>query len=541
MLRKSIKKVASVILAIALMVTYVPVVAIAADEEPITAESYQALIDEVSAAETALAEAEAALEEAEKNLAVEAEEIKDAKAVYDLAVEEYEKVKSAIAEAEAAYEGAKAEYDAATEELKAEAEAKLALATEDLDAAKLLEGDAETAMELAEQTWGEVCEASGYTAAETEKNEAEAAKLLAEEALAEAKAVLEAMEARLTQVRFFLEKGYDNARNVTKWEEFGTGLAYKEADGTYTIIIMPEDVEADIEAGNIVEVKQSIVNNKLHIDYKKTDTSVTANFYILKEGKEIPENPLDSQPSYNYNLVGSATIDTGFNAILGEGNIPAWIQDFQFDLTGSETAKYVWYCIKEETNDGWHVDGYLLSEDTTTPDGGDTTPDDGDTTPDGGTTTPDGGDTTPDGGTTTPDGGNTTPDGGDTTPDGGNTTPDGGNTTPDDGDDDILYGPQTPDNTDEFDEEDDEPVVTPQDNEPVAEVTPEDVPVVDFEDEITPLAPPTEWATFEDEETPLDDMPQTGSMNLVLPAMVVSCAALVVATATRKKDEETAE
>ncbi len=538
MLRKSIKKAASVILAIALMVTYVPVVAIAADEEPITAESYQALIDEVSAAETALAEAETALEEAEKNLASEAEEIKDAKAVYDLAVAEYENVKSTIAEAETAYEEAKAEYDAATEELKAEAEAKLTLATEALDAAKLLEEDAEAAMELAEQTWAEVCEASGYTAAETEKNEAEAAKLAAETVLADAKAELETVEANIVEAKFVIQAAYkedaDGNKVVARRETLGTGLAYKNADRTYTIITMPENVQELIDAGTIEEALRCKSGNTCRVEYKYTSTSVTANFYILKEGFDMPENPMDSQPKTNYVLVGSATIDTGMEKIAGEGNIPEDIQGYQFDLAGSETAKYVWYCIKEEASDGWHVDGYIVSNEDTTPDGGDTTPDGGDTTPDGGDTTPDGGDTTP-------VGGDTTPDGGDTTPDVGDTTPAGGDTTPDDEDDDILYGPQTPDNTDEFDEDDNEPVVTPQDNEPVVEVTPEEVPVVDFEDEITPLAPPTEWATFEDEETPLDDMPQTGSMNLVLPAMAISCAALVVATVTRKKGEETAE
>ena len=113
MLRKTIKKAASVILAIALMVTYIPMVAIAADEENVTANSYQAQLDKIAAAEAALLEAEAALLEAEDKLAAEAEEIKDAKAAYDLAVAEYEKVKAEVAEAETAYEEAKAEYDAA--------------------------------------------------------------------------------------------------------------------------------------------------------------------------------------------------------------------------------------------------------------------------------------------------------------------------------------------------------------------------------------------------------------------------------------------
>ncbi|MBE5949388.1 MAG: hypothetical protein E7261_10230 [Lachnospiraceae bacterium] len=450
MLRKTIKKVASVILAIALMVTYIPMVAIAADEEPITAESYQALIDEVAAAEAALAEAEAALETSEDKLA------------------------------------------------------------------------------------------------------AEEAVLAAAEALATVKAELAAVEANIIEAKFIARIVYvdsaDGSVDVFKRLIIGTGLAYRNENGSYTIITIPEDVQELISSGKIEMISSGKSGNYYRVEYEYTSTSVTAAFYALKEDQSVPTDEITSQSKENYFYVGSGVIDTDRKQIFGESNLPGEIQDFQFDLADDENLKYVWYVVKYEY-DGWHVDGYIVNEEEipaeeeTTPAEEETTPAEEETTPAEEETTPVEEETTPAEEETTPAEEETTPAEEETTPAEEETTPAEEETTPAEEETTPAEEETTPAEEETTPAEEEttpaEEETTPAEEE-TTPVEPEEVPTEEFEDEVTPLEPPTEWVEFEDEETPLDNMPKTGSMNLVLPAMAVSCVALVVATVSKKK-EDTAE
>ena len=346
-----------------------------------------------------------------------------------------------------------------------------------------------------------------------EKNEAETAKLEAETALAAAKAELDDMQSELIEARFYVQTAYDGDKAIKK-ECIGTGLAFRNTNGSYEIITMPENVRESIESGAIEEVSRGKSADRCSIDYRYTDTSVTAMFYVLKEDKTVPTDEITSQSKSNYNLVGSGTINTGRRQIFGESSIPSEIQDFQFDFLNNSRYKYVWYVVKFEF-DGWHVDGYIVTEEETT-----TVPEEETTTvPEEETTTAPEEETT-----TAPEEETTTAPEEETT-----TAPEEETTTAPE--EETTTAPEEETTT----APEEETTTAPEEETTTAPE--EETTTVNFEDEVTPLNPPTEWADFEDEETPLDAVPKTGSANLVFPAMVVSCVAIVTAVATRKKEE----
>jgi|GEM_PF-2815118 len=189
---------------------------------------------------------------------------------------------------------------------------------------------------------------------------AEEVLLTARDTFAVAEAESREFLSKCTPVEFYLETEYsgtpDNPK-VSDWMLIGAGVLYDDGV-TQQFIELPGNVSADVANGKIVETKRSMVGSSLHIDYKLTDTSVSAAFYALKEDKSVPTNEITSQSKSNYTYIGSGSIDTHRTQLFGQSALPSDIQDYQFDLAGSVNQKYVWYVVKLEI-DGWHVDGYV--------------------------------------------------------------------------------------------------------------------------------------------------------------------------------------
>lgn len=89
--------------------------------------------------------------------------------------------------------------------------------------------------------------------------------------------------------------------------------------------------------------------------------TVKAKFYLLNEGLTVPTGTA-AQPAQNYSYVGDGWITTGFGQggyfNDGENGVSSYV--VSAPAVGLEDGQSViWYVIKYDESDGWHVDGVV--------------------------------------------------------------------------------------------------------------------------------------------------------------------------------------
>ena len=86
------------------------------------------------------------------------------------------------------------------------------------------------------------------------------------------------------------------------------------------------------------------------------DNMKSAMFYLLNEGLPVPEGT-SSQPAQNYTYVGKGLINTSSPLTDMNGVDSVIVKAPEVKL--KEGQSVLWYVVKHENSDGWHVDGVI--------------------------------------------------------------------------------------------------------------------------------------------------------------------------------------